>query len=355
MWDARAGIATAKPGRRLTGPARPLDMTNSIFPYRHPLARRVAVLLAATTLAALGTRSAAAGGFAEPIAVLPEVGLYADGFTELGYGRAPGLVILWGIDSLAATGSGAARNFDWTKVPYRVRVELFNAKGKRVEKEELIVDPPRLEDGIARGGFPTTVRMLLRKGGVYRARLEAYPLIDPAAAGLDSVPRRVVEVEAELDIYEPTGGGEWRASDLLIVRQLLPWRPGSAPERTWNEWVLNPAVSRRVETDSAGCYLAFEVQRDRVTVPQCQRTNCRVAITVYSADGGVALQVVRPVPDPFSVSAYIVPLQTASLDEGEYEARVEVFEADKTLAAQARRFWVRRAPAVSPPPGTTSP
>jgi hypothetical protein len=228
-----------------------------------------------------------------------------------------------------------------------VRAELFNAEGRRVKSEERIVDPPHLEDGLPRGGFPITLRLLLRESGTYRARLEAYPLVAAEEAGLDSVPRRVIEAEAVLEKHAPTGA-DWQVSDLLLLRGFQPWRAGSAPERTWHEWVLDPAVSRRISPDSAGSYLAFEVQRGEEPVPHCLRTNCRVTITIYDAAGGLSLQTLRPVPKPFSVSAYLVPIETMALPPGEYEARVEVFEANEKLAAQARRFLVREPEAEGP-------
>ncbi len=290
---------------------------------------------------------AAAGGFLEPVAVLPEVGLWADAFTELGYGRDPGIVVVWGLDPRTATGSGRISEIAWSDIAFRIRVELFHADGRRVTAEDRIVDRPHMVDGVLQGGFPATLHHTLREPGAYRARLEAYALMDASAAGLDSVPRRAVEVETVLEGESPTGD-DWRVSDLLLLRDLQTWRPGASRDRSWYEWLLDPAVSRQVDADSAGAFLAFEIQRGQELVPRCRRTNCRVAVTIYDGEGGLMEQTLRAVPQPFSVSAYVVPIQTASLEPGEYEARVEVYEANQLLAWQARRFRVR------PPAGVES-
>ena len=273
--------------------------------------------------------------------MLPETGLWADGFTELGYGRDPGLVIFWGLDPQTVARTGNREPFDWSLVSYRTRVEVFNSKGKSVSSEERIVDPPKIEDGLLTGGFPAAVHVLLRKAGDYRVRLEAYPLIEPSAAGLDTLPHRTVEATAHLTHVAPEQSS-WQISDLFVVHDMSAWTPGTPRDRTWYEWSLDPAVSRAVTADSNGSYLAFEVQRGRELVPQCQATNCRVVVSVTDEAGGLALQTLRPVPAAFSVSAYVVPIETVALGPGDYVASVEVFEGGESRARERRAFRVRR-------------
>ena len=297
---------------------------------------------------------AAAGGFDEPVLVLPETGLWADGFTDLAYGRGPGLAILWGLDSATVVRPPGAPEFDWSKVPYQTIVQVFAPDGKRIMDEQKVVDPPHREDGMVVGGFPLIVRSVIRTEGVYRVRLEAYPLMDPAVVGLDSVPRHTVETSATVARVRPEQT-EWEISDILILRDMQPWRAGVSPHRTWYDWSFDPSPSRVVEVDSSGAFLAFELQRAREVVPRCQLTNCRVAITVYDDEGGLALQTLRPVPDPDEVSAYVVPIETMALAPGEYQASVDVYEAGEVLTSERRRFRVRESRAANATPTASEP
>ena len=219
-------------------------------------------------------------------------------------------------------------------------MRVYDPKGKKIIDEEKVVDPPRRVGEVLEGGFPLIVRNVIRAEGEYRVRLEAYPLMDPSVAGLDTVPRHVVETTAQVTRVTPEQT-DWEISDILVLQDIRPWRPGVSKHRTWYEWDFDPTASRIVEVDSSGAFLAFELQRAQEVVPRCQATHCRVAVTIYDDEDGLMLQTLRPVPGPAAVSAYVVPIETMALQPGEYRATVEVYEGGQLLSESHRQFRVR--------------
>jgi hypothetical protein len=281
------------------------------------------------------------GGFDEAVPVISEIGLWADALTELGYGERAGLLVWWGLDTATATAGSAAAGVDWSKVTFRVRMELLDQEGERVAASQLLVDPLGDDEGLARGGFPVATHLFVKYPGRYLARLEAYPLISPAEAGLDSVPRGLVEVEALVAAGSATGA-EWQISDLLFVSSLEDWVTGSPADRTWYEWVLYPNVPRNFAPDSSGAFLAFEIERGEELVPSCSRRHCRVVISILDDGGGIVQQALREVPEPASVTAYVVPFETIGVEAGRYHAQVEVFEGGTRLLSVSRSFAMRQ-------------
>jgi hypothetical protein len=279
------------------------------------------------------------GGFAEPVAVIPEIGLWADAMSELGYGARPGLLVWWGLEP--GTAVSAAGGVDWSKYTFRVRVEILDEDGDRVAKSEELIDPLEKNDVAASGGFPTAEHLVIDRPGKYRARLEAYPLMAAEDAGLDSVPRGVVEIDVLVADRSRANGADWLMSDLLFLDTLESWLPGSHSKRTWYEWVIYPNVPRSYAPDSSGALVAFEIDRGDELVARCTRRNCRVVISVLDEVGGIIEHVMRQVPKEESVGAYVVPIQTIDLEPGRYYAQVEVFEAGNRILGVSRQFEIR--------------
>jgi hypothetical protein len=288
------------------------------------------------------------GGFGQPVSVIPEIGLWADALSELGYGARPGLLVWWGFGPVSGDSEAAGAALDWSKYTFRIRVEILDAIGKRVAKAEELIDPLERVDLTARGGFPTADHLVIDKPGEYRARLEAYPLIDAEEAGLDSVPRGIAEVDVRIARRSRTDGDDWLISDLLFLDAIENWLPGSHSERTWYEWVVYPNVPRSFLPDSSGAMVAFEIERGDELVPRCVLRSCRVVISVLDAEGGIVQQAMRQVPDEGSVSAYVVPFQTIDLEPGSYDAQVEVYEAGNRILTVSRSFGVREGATASP-------
>jgi hypothetical protein len=278
------------------------------------------------------------GGFSQPVPVIPEIGLWADAMTELGYGTRAGLLVWWGLDPSTAVEGSAAAEVDWSQITFRVRVEVFDLEGNRVEKSEKLIDPPESDEFSSRGGFPAAEHVVMDLPGRYRARIEAYPLISAEEVGLDSVPRGVVEVDAKVAERSISGGPEWLISDLMFLDALEDWVPGSPSERTWYEWIIFPSVPRSFVPDSAGAYVAFEIERGEELVPLCARRHCRVVISILDEHGGIVQQALRQVPEAASVSAYVVPFETINMHPGRYHARVEVFEGGSQILSVSRAF-----------------
>lgn len=281
------------------------------------------------------------GGFAQPVPVIPEIGLWADAMSELGYGARPGLLLWWGLEP--GNGDVGADAVDWAKYTFRVRVEILDEDGDRVAKGEELIDPLHKDDLAARGGFPTSEHLVIDRPGKYRARLEAYPLMTAEEAGLDSVPRGMVEVDVVVAERSLSNDARWLISDLLFLDTLENWLPGSHSERTWYEWVIYPNVPRSYAADSSGALVAFEIERGEELVDRCNRRNCRVVISVLDGSGGIIEHVMRQVPKEGSVSAYVVPIQTVGLEPGNYLAQVEVFEGGDKIVSVSRPFGIRKS------------
>ena len=280
------------------------------------------------------------GGFREPVRVIPEIGLWADGLTELGYAERPGLLLWWGLEEPAEGAASRLSEIDWSRIAFRVRIEIFNENGSVVAREQKIIEPFRDDEFRASGGFPYPMHILMAQPGTYRTTLEAYPLIDAESAGLDSVPRGFVELEAIVAERLDTSP-EWQVSDLLFLDSHDKWTAGGSAERTWYEWFILPNVARSFAPDSLGAFVAFEIQRGEELVPRCRQNNCRVLISVYDGDGGLHLQTLRSVPDPNKVSAYVVPIETIDLESGPYRAEVHIFEGSERILGVSRGFEIR--------------
>jgi hypothetical protein len=275
-------------------------------------------------------------GFEEPANLIPEMGLWADGIAELGYAKKTGLVIWWNLEKERATGHDA--HLDWSRVTFRIRAEVYDSTGKQVGKEEKLIDPLQTGPEGESGGFPAPLRIAL-KTGTYRVHLEAYPLISASAAGLDSVPRGMADVKAFLPELSHRRVG-WSIGDPLFLESVKKWEPGSSEDRTWYEWVIHPNPSRTLSAHGTTGHLAFEVVRSFETVPRCGGNTCRVVITVNDAQGGIVLQELRPVPDPATSSAYLVPLDASGLAPGRYSVTIEIFDATDREAAIRREFSI---------------
>ena len=294
-----------------------------------------------------------ARGFEHPINIIPQIGLWVDGVVELGFTKKTGLILWWSLEKNRAPGdsSGAAgaapdssrlgreaSRIDWSRVTFRIRADVYNTKGKRVEREEALIDPLQVGPEGEDGGFPAPLRVPLRAGD-YRVHLEAYPLISASAAGLDSVPRGTAESTAHvIEISHRVLG--WNISDPLFLDSVRRWEPGSPDERTWYDWVVRPNPSRTLSAQSKTGQLAFEVVRSYETVPRCGANTCRVVVTVNDAQGGIVLQELRPVPEPATASAYLVPLDASGLAPGRYSVTIEVFEAMQRQASIRREFSI---------------
>lgn len=286
------------------------------------------------------------GGFVEPVAVIAEIGLWADAMSELGYGARPGLLVWWGLEPETVAAGSPLGGVDWRKYTFRIRVEVFSQDGRRVAKAEELIDPLEKTDIAPRGGFPTAEHLVIDTPGKYRARLEAYPLMEAAEAGLDSVPRGVVETDVIVAERALGNSADWLISDLLFLDSIEDWVPGSHSERTWYEWVIYPNVARVFSPDSSGALVAFEIERGDEIVPRCVRSHCRVVITVIDDNGGIVEQAMRQVPEATSVSAYVVPIRTVGLEPGRYHTRVEIFEAGDRIFSVSRPFEIREGAMV---------
>ncbi|HEV8480603.1 MAG TPA: hypothetical protein VGR66_07380 [Candidatus Eisenbacteria bacterium] len=275
-------------------------------------------------------------GFEHPVAIIPEMGLWVDGIAELGYAKKTGLVLWWNLEKERVTAHNS--RVDWSRVSFRVRASVYDTTGKQVEKEERLVDP--LQTGLEgeHGGFPAPIRIPL-KAGVYRVHLEAYPLISASAAGLDSVPRGVADATAIIPELSHRRVG-WSIGDPLFLESAKKWEPGSSDDRTWYDWTVHPNPSRTLSTHGKTGQLAFEVVRSFESVPRCGANTCRVVITVNDAAGGIVLQELRPVPEPATSSAYLVPLDASGLTPGRYSVTIEIFEAKEREAAIRREFSI---------------
>ena len=275
-------------------------------------------------------------GFEAPVALIPEVGLWVDGTAELGFAKKTGLVLWWNMEKAAS--APQASRVDWSRVTFRIRAEAWDARGRRVDREEKLVGPLRLELQAEKDGFPMPLRLAL-KPGKYRIRLEAYPLISAQAAGLDSVPHGRAEAIANVPDLSHRSRG-WSIGDPLFLDSIRRWEPGAPDERTWYEWVVRPNPSRTLSGHGTSGQLAFEVVRSDEPVPRCGSNTCRVVITVRDSAQGIVLQELRPVPAPATVSAYLVPIDASALSPGHYSVTIEVFEASEREAAIRREFSV---------------
>ena len=260
-----------------------------------------------------------------------------DGTAELGFAKKAGLVLWWNLEKLPAAGSKPSR-VDWSRVTFRIRAEAVDASGKQADREERLIGPLRLEPQAESGGFPTSLRLSL-KPGMYRIRVEAYPLISAKAAGLDSVPHGKAEAMARVpDLSHGSRG--WNIGDPLFLDSIRRWETGAPDERIWYEWVVRPNPSRTLTARGTSGQLAFEVVRSDEPIPRCGPNTCRVVITVRDSVQGILLQEIRPVPAPGTVSAYLVPIDASALAPGRYTVTIEVFEAAERQAAIRREFSV---------------
>jgi hypothetical protein len=271
------------------------------------------------------------------VAIIPEIGLWVDGTAELGFAKKTGLVLWWNMEKTPGVASAPSR-VDWSRVTFRIRAEAWDARGKRVDREERLVGPLRIEQGAEHGGFPLPLRLAL-KPGTYRIRLEAYPLISAEAAGLDSVPHGRAEAIANIPDFSHRTRG-WNIGDPLFLDSIRRWEPGAPDDRNWYEWIVRPNPSRTLSGHGSSGQLAFEVVRSEEAVPRCGTNTCRVVITVRDSAQGIVFQELRPVPAPATVSAYLVPLNATGLTPGRYTVTIEIFEAAEREAAIRREFSV---------------
>jgi len=352
------------PLARRGGVWNPLAVSSRVFPSssRPPLPQTALALVLAAGLASAGGHDARADsehsdsdgvisiavagtypdsltetrGFDAPVEILPEIGLWVDGTAELGFAKKTGLVLWWNMEKPASAATPA--RVDWSRVTFRIRAEAWDARGKRVDREERLVGPLRMDLQSESGGFPMPLRLQL-KPGQYRIRLEAYPLISASAAGLDSVPHGRAEAIARVpDLSHQSRG--WSIGDPLFLDAIRHWEPGAPNERTWYEWIVRPNPSRTLSSRGTSGQLAFEVVRSEEPIPRCGTNTCRVVITVRDSVQGIVLQELRPVPAPATVSAYLVPLDASGLSPGRYSVTIEVFEASVREAAIRRDFSV---------------
>lgn len=294
---------------------------------------------AAVDSAAPGTSpdsASEAQGFEAPVNLIPEMGLWADAIAELGGTKKAGLVVWFGLEKNRATGHDA--RVDWSRVTFRIRAEAYDTTGKQVDKEEKLVDPLQSGPEGETGGFPARLRLQL-KGRTYRVHLEAYPLISASAAGIDSVPRGTADARATVPELSHRRMG-WSIGDPLFLESIKKWEPGSSDDRTWYEWIIHPNPSRTLSSQGKANQLAFEIVRSYEAVPRCGANTCRVVITVNDAEGGIVLQELRPVPDPATSSAYLVPVDASGLAPGRYSVTIEIFEAKEREAAIRREFSI---------------
>jgi hypothetical protein len=276
----------------------------------------------------------APAGFTDPVPIIPEIGLWVDGSARIGFAKKSGLVLWWGLEPSPA----AAAVLDWHRVTYRIRAEVFRSDGKRVAKEETLVEPLHSDGARERGGFPTPLELVLAPGD-YRIHLEGYPLVSAKDAGLDSVPRGTADVEVSVPEMN-VGSAGWRLSDILLLDSVRKWEAGAAPERTWYDWVGHPCVSRTLVADTLKAYAGFEVLRSAEVVPRCGPGRCRVMFSVRDAQDGVVLQELRPVPEAGSLQPYMIPFSLGAFAPGAYTFEVEVFEGADLQVAARRRFRV---------------
>jgi len=314
-------------------------LLSSIFASALALATGVHAGAASDDSPAPGTSPDSASdnqGFEQPVNLIPQLGLWVDAIAELGFAKKTGLVLWWNLEKERAAGPTAS--VDWSRVTFRIRAQVYDTTGKQVAKEEKLVDP--LQSGLEgeSGGFPAPLHIPL-KVGTYRVHLEAYPLISASAAGLDSVPRGEANAIAVVPEISHRHFG-WSIGDPLFLESVKKWEPGSSDDRTWYEWVVRPNPSRTLSTRGKSGQLAFEVVRSYEAVPRCQGNTCRVVITVNDAQGGIVLQELRPVPDPATSSAYLVPLDASGLTPGRYSVTIEIFDAKDREAAIRREFSI---------------
>lgn len=275
-------------------------------------------------------------GFEQPVALIPEIGLWADAIVELGGTKRAGLVVWWSLEKGRA--SAQDTRIDWSRLTFRIRAQAFDSTGKQKDKDEKLVDPLQAGPEGESGGFPVPLRLQL-KAGTYRVHLEAYPLISAKDAGLDSVPRGVADVVAFVPELSHRRVG-WSIGDPMFLESVKKWEPGFPDDRTWYDWIIRPNPSRTFSAHGKSSQLAFEVVRSYESVPRCGANTCRVVITVNDAQGGIVLQELRPVPDPATSSAYLVPLDTSGLAPGAYSVTIEVYEAKERQAAIRREFSI---------------
>jgi hypothetical protein len=275
-------------------------------------------------------------GFADPLAIIPEIGLWVDGSARIGFAKKGGVVLWWGLEPPAPAAGAPA--IEWRRVTYRIRAEAFRPDGGRVAKEETLIGPLQSDGASERGGFPTPLDLGLAPGR-YRIHIEAYPLISAKSVGLDSVPRGIADVE--MSVPEMNFGSHgWRVSDILFFSSLRKWEPGAASERTWYDWIGYPCVPRAFAADTTTAYVGFEVLRSAEVVPRCGPGRCRVVVTVRDAQGGIVQQELRPVSEAGSLQPYAVPFRPGALAPGRYAAEVEVFEGADLQTAVRRSFRV---------------
>ena len=277
-----------------------------------------------------------AQGFEQPVALIPEMGLWADAIAELGGTKKAGLVVWWNLEKERATAHDS--RIDWSRVTFRIRAVAYDSTGKVRDKDEKLVDPLQSGPEGERGGFPARLRLQL-KAGTYRVHLEAYPLISAKDAGLDSVPRGMADARAFVPELSHRRMG-WSIGDPLFLESSKKWEPGSEDDRIWYDWIIRPNPSRTLSTHGKTGQLAFEVVRSFEAVPRCGANTCRVVITVNDAQGGIVLQELRPVPDPATSSAYLVPVDASGLAPGRYSVTIEIFEAKERQAAIRREFSI---------------
>jgi len=316
------------------------------FRFLLPVALISALVFAAHARAAEAIDSPAPGtapdsasdaqGFEKPVPLIPEMGLWADAIAELGGTKKAGIVVWFNLEKARATAHES--RIDWSRVTFRIRAVAYDSTGKQRDKDEKLVDPLETGPEGESGGFPARLRLQL-KAGTYRVHLEAYPLISAKDAGLDSVPRGSADAKAFVPELSHRRMG-WSIGDPLFLESSKKWEPGSSDDRAWYDWTIRPNPSRTLSTRGKTSQLAFEVVRSFETVPRCGANTCRVVITVNDAQGGIVLQELRPVPDPATSSAYLVPLDASGLAPGQYSVTIEIFEAKERQAAIRREFSI---------------
>jgi hypothetical protein len=282
--------------------------------------------------------ASSAQGFEQPVDLIPQLGMWVDAIAELGGTKKAGLVVWWNLDKARAAGDSSAARIDWSRVTFRIRAVAYDSTGKKRDEDEKLVDPLQSGPEGERGGFPARLQLQL-KGGIYRVHLEAYPLISAKDAGLDSVPHGTADAMANVPELSHRRMG-WSIGDPLFLESSKKWEPGSSDDRTWYDWIIHPNPSRTFSTQGKTNQLAFEVVRSFEPVPRCGANTCRVVITVNDAQGGIVLQELRPVPDPATSSAYLVPIDASGLTPGRYSVTIEIFEANERQAAIRREFSI---------------
>jgi hypothetical protein len=351
--DPAGGARRPAGARHRTGLAPTEPVWNAFaVPFRHAAHLLFSVAILSLFALAAGARATAADdspapgtspnsasdaqGFEQPVNIIPELGMWVDAIDELGGTKKSGLIVWWNLEKPRA-GSKDAK-VDWSRVTFRIRAEAFDSTGKKKDEDEKLVDPLHSGPEGEGGGFPAKLALQL-KAGTYRVHLEAYPLISASAAGLDSVPRGMADAKAYVPELSHRRSG-WSIGDPLFLESSKKWEPGSSDDRTWYEWIIRPNPSRTFSTQGKTNQLAFEVVRSFEPVPRCGANTCRVVITVNDAQGGIVLQELRPVPDPATSSAYLVPIDASGLAPGSYSVTIEIFEANEREAAIRREFSI---------------